>query len=390
MAERYHQSSYSGLVRAVLGKKTSAILSVLLALYMWGACVAYLIIMSDCVLSVVKAVFELTFDRSVVIGVIGLILTPLCCFQRITALSTLSSVAILGFVYTAVAICLNALSVVRSRLRPFDGIELYFTDWHSTLFAIPIIVFGFNCHANVVVVMHEMGPDSSSAATSPRPSGHNVGHKKSRKLISMILVIIASVALICSGYVSVGLAGYLTFGDSTPSNILNSLPQTETWSILARGLILIVVFGHYPLSHHPARSCIENLLSLVQGSKRSIVFTLIFVTSSATVASAVTDLGAVLHLLGGTVAALIIFGLPGAMLVNSAIVKDSKEKIMDEIVSEVDELSRPLIEELQVRAVKGIKKSGFIYSLRKSWIGGLALILIAAAIMALTVVELVW
>jgi solute carrier family 38 (sodium-coupled neutral amino acid transporter), member 7/8 len=35
----------------------------------------------------------------------------------------------------------------------------------------------------------------------------------------------------------------------------------------------------------------------------------------------VTDLGAVLHMIGGTAAAFIIFFLPGLLLVNAAIVK---------------------------------------------------------------------
>lgn len=133
----------------------------------------------------------------------------------------------------------------------------------------------------------------------------------------------------------------------------------------------------------------ETLLSIGHGGRASIIFTLVFVVTSASVASAVSDLGSVLHLLGGTVAILIIFGLPGAMLVNSAIVKDSKERIMEEIVSEVDDLSRPLLEDLQMRATKGIK-SGFVYSPRKSWVGGLALIFVASAIMALTVIQLIW
>lgn len=41
----------------------------------------------------------------------------------------------------------------------------------------------------------------------------------------------------------------------------------------------------------------------------------------AAAANQVTDLGSVLHLIGGTVAAFIIFFLPGLMLVNAAIVK---------------------------------------------------------------------
>ena len=46
-------------------------------------------------------------------------------------------------------------------------------------------------------------------------------------------------------------------------------------------------------------------------------------SSSYSVVVFVKDLGDVLHLIGGTVAALLIFFIPGSMLINAAIVKHS-------------------------------------------------------------------
>ena len=57
------------------------------------------------------------------------------------------------------------------------------------------------------------------------------------------------------------------------------------------------------------------------------LFTLVFVLSSVTVSLFVTDLGDVLHLIGGTVAALLIFFNPGFMLINAAIVKHSTSEL---------------------------------------------------------------
>jgi len=51
----------------------------------------------------------------------------------------------------------------------------------------------------------------------------------------------------------------------------------------------------------------------------------LFVSLSAAVAVAVPDLGSVLHLIGGTAAAFIIFFLPGLLLINAAIVKHTAE-----------------------------------------------------------------
>lgn len=53
------------------------------------------------------------------------------------------------------------------------------------------------------------------------------------------------------------------------------------------------------------------------------MFTVAFVVSTLGTALVVTDLGEVLHLVGGTAASLLVFFLPGVLLMNAAIVKQS-------------------------------------------------------------------
>ena len=90
-----------------------------------------------------------------------------------------------------------------------------------------------------------------------------------------------------------------------------------------------VVLAHYPLNHHPARAAAEDIFRSVtkrRASKTgSALGTALFVSLSAAVAVAVPDLGSVLHLVGGTAAAFIIFFLPGLLLINAAIVKHTAE-----------------------------------------------------------------
>ena len=59
--------------------------------------------------------------------------------------------AVVGFVYTAVAIVARASIITSKREERFEDIALFHWDV-GALFAIPIIVFGFNCHANVVTI----------------------------------------------------------------------------------------------------------------------------------------------------------------------------------------------------------------------------------------------
>lgn len=59
--------------------------------------------------------------------------------------------AVVGFAYTAVAIVVRGSIISSRRSHPFEAIALFHWDV-GALFAIPIIVFGFNCHANVVTI----------------------------------------------------------------------------------------------------------------------------------------------------------------------------------------------------------------------------------------------
>lgn len=90
-----------------------------------------------------------------------------------------------------------------------------------------------------------------------------------------------------------------------------------------------VVLAHYPLNHHPARAAAEDIFRSITKKRASplgsALGTALFVSLSAAVAVAVPDLGSVLHLIGGTAAAFIIFFLPGLLLINAAIVKHTAE-----------------------------------------------------------------
>lgn len=47
------------------------------------------------------------------------------------------------------------LKVALERPELMEGVKLFNIGYH-TLFAIPIVVFGFNCHAMVVTIFHEL------------------------------------------------------------------------------------------------------------------------------------------------------------------------------------------------------------------------------------------
>ena len=90
--------------------------------------------------------------------------------------------------------------------------------------------------------------------------------------------------------------------------------SSPCWQV-ARAAIGLVCFGSYPLNHHPARLAWEDLFTSaadVQVSGwPSAMLTTAFVASTVATAMVVTDLGSILHIVGGLAASFLVFTLPG-------------------------------------------------------------------------------
>ena len=57
---------------------------------------------------------------------------------------------VVGFIYTAIVVVIRGSEIAADQ-GGWDDIKLF--NWsYDALFAIPIVVFGFNCHANVVTI----------------------------------------------------------------------------------------------------------------------------------------------------------------------------------------------------------------------------------------------
>lgn len=72
--------------------------------------------------------------------------------RNLSSLKWVSTAGVCGFLFTAVCIMIRGSQIVADRgATRFQDVSLFFLDFKA-LFAIPIIVFGFNCHANVVTI----------------------------------------------------------------------------------------------------------------------------------------------------------------------------------------------------------------------------------------------
>jgi amino acid permease len=545
-AERYGARTYGQLVRRALGRRSSALLSGSMFLLQFGACVAYLVIVGDAFSGVIGAALAASsgggasgnggggggrhphpspdpppigpdspaaqrYRTPTLIAVALGVIFPLCLPSDLAALEKVSAAAVAGFAFTAFTVVLRGWQLTFSRPagERLSRVRLWPADKGLGLLdAIPLIVFGFNSHANVVTIFHELqafpsaprgarraarraaaamgglgsrvgsvarslaqlgapvsplaaavadgsaaggGGGAGGAAVAPPSSPRRallqrrleqqqqleqrttpppplLPGVRTRKLFGMVGVIAAAMALIALGYALVAVAGFVAFAPQPPSNILNAFPPQGDGLVTAARLVIgLVVVAHYPLAHHPAREALGDLVGALFFSSSSaaaasssaarrkseaaeagggsavlrFLTTAAFVASTLIVAVAAGDLGGVLHLLGGTVASAMIFGLPGLLLINASIIKltyfDASGWEGEEDEEEGEEgasvaaarraavAAGPSSSQQPLLPKKaGIRERGLIYSPGASWWAGVAMIALCALVMGLT------
>ena len=92
---------------------------------------------------------------------------------------------------------------------------------------------------------------------------------------------------------------------------------------VARGMIGLIQIAAYPVNHFPARAAIRELLHLATGVNCGgpgfvALETLAFFGATLALALVCSDLGTIFKLLGGTCGSVLIFMMPGALLVQYA------------------------------------------------------------------------
>ena len=296
----------------------------------FGSACAYLVVFGDSLTSALGGL-----PRNAWVGGAVAAVAPLCFLRSMDALRVTSLLGVLCILAVALMVLTFALAptvwldpcVGRPHWQHIAGLEeagglastcggtVVWASGPSRAFAaLPIFINAFTCQQNCFTVLRELDTPT-----------------RARKM----LVIVVSVGLPSALYVLVASAGYLTFGAAVQSNVLNSFPQTAVVAA-ARVSLAFVVLCSYPLQAYPTRVSITSLIAsctppppppppattgapaaeaaggVFVSDARSLVVTGLFLASSAAVALSVTDLGAVVGLVGATGATTIAIITPGA------------------------------------------------------------------------------
>lgn len=438
-AEVTGSGTYSDLVRKMLGRKASLAMSLVLIIYSYGSATAYLIILGDCFQPMLAQTFGQVWwtERDLVIFVLAtLFMLPLCFPRTLDAISGFSSV-------TAYALCVVVGMVMYRSLQALQVPHYKWSDVHaftsvgSSLNALPILAFGFQCHTNLVAVFAELeeepdlfaggGEDASSAdgehpvtpahpqeddtapgtvseeaaaAAAPAPEAeqrvmllHNPRRRfvrstvRTPKLLGMVQIVSAAICLTAGFYSAVGLFGYLNFPTTAHSNILLNYSGDDRLMQMARVLMGIIQIIHYPVNHFPARNATRDLLAQLTGRQlQSSAFNsaevLGFFVATLGLSLVITDLGQVFKLIGGSCGSFFIFGMPGAFCLQYAYSKHitAREGLQESLLAdeEAREVPRP----------GGSQTQYHVLASKLFW-AGVLLLIFAVGLLSLTIYSLV-
>ncbi|KAJ7986175.1 hypothetical protein DPEC_G00348050 [Dallia pectoralis] len=308
-----NEGTYQEVVRASCGKVTGVICEVAIAVYTFGTCIAFFIVIGDQLDRLIAAMAHLPdgvvgghwyLDRKFTICVIGvLVILPLSIPKEIGFQKYASALSVIGTWYVTIVIVVKYIWPDKDVTPGY--IPTSPSSWSAVLNAMPTICFGFQCHVSSVPVFNTM---------------------RNSQIKSWGVVVTVGMIICLFVYTGTGVCGFLSFGADVSQDVLMSYPPTDIAVAIARAFIVVCVVTSYPILHFCGRAVLEGLWLRFQGEevevcvrrerRRRVLQTLVWFTITLILALFIPDIGRVISLIGG-LAACFIFVFPGLCLIQA-------------------------------------------------------------------------
>ena len=175
------------------------------------------------------------FDRKFTITVSSILfILPLCYPKRIDFLTYPSTLAVIAIIYVVFLIPVKYINSNKENVH----IKTRPDHWMDVFTVLPVICFGYQCHANAVPIYACL---------------------KDKSLNKFIKCIIISIAIVFTTYTITATFGYLTFGDKINDDLLKSYDSKDASVLIAVIMFLLKTYTSYPLNLFCARTAIEGL-----------------------------------------------------------------------------------------------------------------------------------
>ncbi|EPY74623.1 putative sodium-coupled neutral amino acid transporter 7 isoform 1 [Camelus ferus] len=301
-----NERTYQEVVWAVCGKLTGVLCEVAIAIYTFGTCIAFLIIIGDQQDKIIAVMAKEPAgasgspwytDRKFTISLTAfLFILPLSIPREIGFQKYASFLSVVGTWYVTAIIIIKYIWPDKE-MTPADALNRP-ASWIAVFNAMPTICFGFQCHVSSVPVFNSMR----------RPEVKTWGG-----------VVTAAMVIALAVYMGTGICGFLTFGDAVDPDVLLSYPSEDMAVAVARAFIILSVLTSYPILHFCGRAVVEGLWLRYQGMpveedvgrerRRRVLQTLVWFLLTLLLALFIPDIGKVISVVGG-LAACFIFVFP--------------------------------------------------------------------------------
>ncbi|EFX88038.1 hypothetical protein DAPPUDRAFT_305508 [Daphnia pulex] len=296
------------------GKIGQNIGSFCVALYSFGTCITFLIIIGDQFDRALASLYGPNFcsywymQREFLIPASSIIfILPLCFSLRIDFLKYVSPVGVLSIVYV---VGLIAYEYFEGGYVP--GLIKESPDcWTDVFLVVPVICFGYQCHVSAVPIYSCM----------------------KERTVKRFSVCMSSAIFICFiAYTVAATFGYLTFGSNVPSDILQAYDASQPHVLIAIVALAAKSCATYPILAFCGREALMSVVhdcgsasSVVTGQHREkwgrILIAITWFTCSLMLAVFIPDIGQVIQILG-SLAAVFIFVFPGICLLQVTLRQD--------------------------------------------------------------------
>jgi len=298
--------TFKELGARAVGPGFGVFLQVVVALYTFGSCISYAVLLLDFLPSIFEAVSGETGqwweDRGFIILVLGAaLLLPMSLARDLSRFEFTSTVAV-GCVLLTVGI------LVWRGSSPTGWDTVVVADFTpGTFAAMPILAVATTMHYNSLRFYRELPQQHRN----PRTMGG---------------ITIGAFAICLVAYAASAAAGYIAFGSATRGEVLANFPRNldDTAGILAlivRVAFAVVVAFTYPLSLHPLRAAVFSLLPPrlalcgrgVAAASLYVPVTVLLVALTCTIGWLVPQIEVVLDYKGAIAGSCIVFVGPGVM-----------------------------------------------------------------------------
>ncbi|KFV45346.1 Putative sodium-coupled neutral amino acid transporter 7, partial [Tyto alba] len=308
-----NERTYQEVVWAVCGKVPGVLCEVAIAIYTFGTCIAFLIIIGDQEDKIIAALVtepeeagssRWYTDRKFTISITAfLLILPLSIPKEIGFQKYASSLSVIGTWYVTAVIIIKYIWPDKE-LVPVE-IPTSPSTWTAVFNAMPTICFGFQCHVSSVPVFNSM---------------------KQPEVKTWGAVVTAAMVIALFVYTGTGVCGFLTFGAGVEQDVLLSYPSNDIPVALARAFIILCVLTSYPILHFCGRAVLEGLWlrytgvtveeDVVRERRRRLLQTISWFLLTLLLALFIPDIGKVISVIGG-LAACFIFVFPGLCLIQA-------------------------------------------------------------------------